>query len=398
MTDFLASIEADLVALRRELHANPEVGLHLPWTQARVLKALAGLPLEITLGEQLSSIVAVLRGRGASEGERRTVLLRGDMDGLPLVEATGVEFASTNGAMHACGHDLHMTMLVGAARALCERAEELPGDVVFMFQPGEEGMDGASYMLTEGVLDASGRRVDAAYAIHVWAAGDEPSGTFTTKTGTVMAAAEVASVTILGRGGHGSAPHNAADPVPAMAEMILATQTMVGRQYSIFDPVVVTVGKAVAGTAPNIIPESAHFEATIRTFSETNRLKIRDTLKRLFEGIASAHGLTSTFEIIQSYPVTVNHVAETEFVTEAVTELFGADRHIRWDDPLAGAEDFSRVIAEVPGSFIGLNACMPDLDPATAPANHSAYAQFDDRWLVDGARLLTELAVRTLGA
>lgn len=394
---FLSSIEADLIALRRELHTHPEVGLVLPWTQQRLLRELDGLDLEITLGEQVSSIVAVLRGRAKST-DRRVVLLRGDMDALPLTELTGLPFASTNGAMHACGHDLHMSMLVGAVKALCSRADELPGDVVFMFQPGEEGMDGASYMLAEGVLDAAGRRPDAAYAIHVWSGGKEPPGTFTTKLGPVMAAAEVAHVEILGRGGHGSAPHQAADPVPAMAEMIVGTQTMVGRQFSIFDPVVVTVGRAVAGTAPNIIPEKAEFDATIRTFSEANRLKIRDSLRRLFGGIADAHGLTATCEIVQSYPVTVNHDAETEFVTQTVTDLFGAERHVRWDDPLAGAEDFSRVLAEVPGSFIGLNTCMPELDPASAPANHSAYAQFDDRWLVDGARLLSELAARTLAA
>lgn len=393
--DFLASIEDELVRLRRELHIHPEVGLNLPWTQSRLLAELDGLPLEITLGESVSSIVAVLRGK-ASGPQPRVVLLRGDMDGLPMTEMTGLEFASTNGAMHACGHDLHMSMLVGAAKALCARADELAGDVVFMFQPGEEGMDGASHMITEGVLEAAGRRPDAAYAIHVWASGDEPSGTITTKTGPVMAAAEVAQVKVFGKGGHGSAPHNANDPVPAMCEMILGTQTMVGRQFSIFDPVVVSVGRVQAGTAPNIIPEFAEFDCTIRTFSETNRLLIRDRLKRLFEGIAEAHGQRISFEIIQSYPVTVNHDAETELVSRTAIELFGEDRHLRWRDPLAGSEDFSRVLAEVPGSFIGFNACVPGLDPSTAPANHSAKAQFDDSYVVDGARLLTELAIRTL--
>lgn len=396
--DLLATIEAGLIALRRDLHANPEVGLHLPWTQSRLLAELEGLPLEVRLGEKVSSIVAVLRGRATPAREPRVVLLRADMDGLPLTELTGLPYASTNGAMHACGHDLHMAMMVGAVKALCARAEELAGDVVFMFQPGEEGMDGASYMIAEGVLEAAGRRPDAAYAIHVWAAGQEPAGTFITKLGPVMAAAEVAHVEIQGRGGHGSAPHNAADPVPAMAEMILGTQTMVGRQFSVFDPVVVTVGRAQAGTAANIIPEHAEFDATIRTFSEANRLKIRETLDRMVTGIASAHGLTSSIEIVQSYPVTVNHDAETEFVASVATSLFGADRHVRWSDPLAGSEDFSRVLAEVPGSFIGLNVCAEGLDPGSAPANHSAYAQFDDRWLSDGARLLTELAARTLAS
>ena len=169
-SDYLASIAGDLSTLRRDLHRIPEIGLDLPLTQQRLLGALDGLPLEITLGESLSSITAVLRGKGGREGERKAVLLRGDMDGLPVDEATGLDFASTNGAMHACGHDLHMSLLVGAARALCEQVDNLPGDVVFMFQPGEEGNDGAGHMIAEGVLDASGRRVDAAFAIHVFSA------------------------------------------------------------------------------------------------------------------------------------------------------------------------------------------------------------------------------------
>lgn len=395
MADFLQSIESDLIELRRELHANPETGLDLPWTQQRLLRELEGLPLEVTLGKQTSSITAVLRG-GARRDDPRVVLLRGDMDGLPITEETGIPFASKNGNMHACGHDLHMSILVGAVRALCERQSELAGDVIFMFQPGEEGMDGASYMIEEGVLDAAGKRPDAAYAIHVWAAGDEAPGTFITKLGPIMAATETAQVKVIGRGGHGSAPHNAADPVPAMAEMILGTQTIVGRQFSIFDPVVITVGRVAAGTASNIIPGHAEFDATIRTFSEENRLKIRDVFKRLVEGVAAAHGLEAEFEIVQSYPVTINHEAETREVTQTVKRLFGENRHVRWTDPLAGGEDFSRVLLAVPGSFIGLNACVPGIDPATAPANHSTLAQFDDKWIADGARLLTQLAVSTI--
>lgn len=395
MADFLQSIESDLIALRRELHANPETGLQLPWTQQRLLAALEGLPLEITLGQTVTGITAVLRG-GARSADPRVVLLRADMDGLPIAEETGVDFASVNGAMHACGHDLHMSILVGAARALSQRQAELAGDVIFMFQPGEEGMDGASYMIGEGVLEAAGRLPDAAYAIHVWAAGDEAPGTFTTKLGPVMAATETAEVRIYGKGGHGSAPQNAADPVPAMAEMILGTQTVVGRQFSVFDPVVVTVGRAAAGTASNIIPGHAEFDATIRTFSEENRLKIRTALERMVTGVAAAHGLDSTFEITQSYPVTINHEDETEAVTRTVKGLFGENRHVRWKDPLAGGEDFSRVLLAVPGSFIGLNTCIQGIDPATAPANHSTLAQFDDRWVADGARLLTQLAVDTV--
>lgn len=387
----------DLIALRRELHQIPEVGLQLPLTQARILDALEGLPLEITLGERVTSVVGVLRGGLPTEGKRPVVLLRGDMDALPVKELTGLDYASTNGNMHACGHDLHMSLLVGAAHALSAIRDRLAGDVIFMFQPGEEGVDGCRYMLEEGLLDIAGARPDFAYAIHVWSAL-EPLGTFCTKPGTIMASADVAKVRVKGRGGHGSTPHLAADPVPALAEMVTATHAMVTRRHNIQDPVVVTVGRLEAGTIANVIPESGSFDATLRAFSHEARNKILEDFPALVNGIASAHGVEAEFEHVPQYPVTVNHTEQTELVTEIVTSLFGEDRHSRWEHPLSGAEDFSRILEEVPGSFIGLAACPPDLDPSSAPFNHSAYARFDDSVVADGAALLTELTKHHIGS
>ncbi len=386
----------DLVALRRDLHQIPEVGLQLPQTQARVLEALEGLPLEITLGRSVSSVVAVLRGGRTTEGKRPVVLLREDMDALPVEELTGLDYASTNGNMHACGHDLHMSMLVGAAHELCARREELAGDVIFMFQPGEEGVDGARYMLEEGVMDAAGSQPDWVYAIHVWSALD-PCGTFSTKPGTVMASSDVAKVRVVGRGGHGSTPQRAADPVPALAEITTALQTMVTRRFDVQDPVVVTVGLLQAGTIANVIPEDGRLEATLRTFSHEARDRLIETIPQVVEGIASAHGVTGEFTLLEQYPVTINDDAEADVVAAVVTELYGEDRHARWRHPLAGAEDFSRLLELAPGCFIGLSACPPDLDPGTAPFNHSAYARFDDSVVEDGAHLLAELALRKLG-
>ncbi len=385
----------DLVALRRDLHQIPEVGLQLPQTQARVLEALEGLPLEITLGRSVSSVVAVLRGGRPTEGKRPVVLLREDMDALPVEELTGLDYASTNGNMHACGHDLHMSMLVGAAHELCARREELAGDVIFMFQPGEEGVDGARYMLEEGVMDAAGSQPDWVYAIHVWSALD-PCGTFSTKPGTVMASSDVAKVRVVGRGGHGSTPQRAADPVPALAEITTALQTMVTRRFDVQDPVVVTVGLLQAGTIANVIPEDGRLEATLRTFSHEARDRLIETIPQVVEGIASAHGVTGEFTLLEQYPVTINDDAEADVVAAVVTELYGEDRHARWRHPLAGAEDFSRLLELAPGCFIGLSACPPDLDPDTAPFNHSAYARFDDSVIEDGAHLLAELALRKL--
>ncbi|GAB3815563.1 M20 family metallopeptidase [Tessaracoccus terricola] len=389
--DFTRSIDAELVALRRELHQIPEVGLQLPQTQARILEALEGLPLEITLGKTVTSVVAVLRGAIPTDGKRPVVLLRGDMDALPVEEATGLDFASTNGAMHACGHDLHMSILVGAVRALCEVQDQLAGDVIFMFQPGEEGVDGCRYMLEEGLLDVAGSRPDHAYAIHVWSA-TEPYGTFSTKPGTVMASSDVARVRVVGSGTHGSTPHLGKDPVPALAEMVTATHAMVTREFSIHDPVVVTTGLLQAGTIANVIPEDGRLEATLRTFSDEAHTKLLERIPQLFEGIAQAHGVKAEYSLLEQYPVTVNDPAEADHVAATITEMFGAERHNRWDKPLAGAEDFSRILQEAPGCFIGLAATPPDADPATAPFNHSAYANFDDGVVADGAALLAQLA------
>lgn len=391
---------AGLTELREALHREPELGLHLPRTQEKVLAALDGLPLEISTGRDTTSVTAVLRSaaRDGDSGPAPVVLLRGDMDGLPVQEATGLPFSSqVDGAMHACGHDLHTTMLVGAAHLLSAQRDRLAGDVVFMFQPGEEGWDGASVMIREGILDAAGRRADAAYALHVFA-GLAPRGHVLTRPGTYLSASDELHVTVVGSGGHGSTPERSRDPVPAVAEMVTALQAMVTRRFSIFDPVVVTVGLLQAGTKANVIPDTAMFQATVRTFSEVARATMMVEAPRLLKGIAAAHGLEIELQYVDQYPVTSNDAAETAFVTETVTDLFGSDRHIALESPIAGSEDFSRVLAEVPGNFIGLSAVPAGADPDTVPFNHSPKATYDSSVLPDGAALYAELAMRRLTA
>jgi len=393
-------MQGDLARFRHELHREPEIGLTLPRTQEKVLKALDGLGYEITLGRDTTSVTAVLRGRasGTGAGTRPAVLLRADMDGLPVQEKTGVDYTSRiDGAMHACGHDLHTSMLAGAATLLAERRHRLAGDVVLMFQPGEEGFDGASHMIREGVLDAAGRRVDAAYGMHVFSAL-EPHGTFCTKPGVMLSSSDGLVVTVLGAGGHGSAPHSAKDPVTAAAEMVTALQVMVTRQFNMFDPVVLSVGVLQAGTKRNIIPETARIEATIRTFSEESRQKMMDAVPRLLKGIAAAHGLDVDVDYQQEYPLTVTDEDETHTAENVIEGLFGDSRLARWATPLSGSEDFSRVLAEVPGTFIGLSAVPRDTDHAAAAFNHSPYATFDDGVLADGAALYAELAISRLAA
>jgi hippurate hydrolase len=390
--DEAARIAADLVELRRSIHAEPEIGLDLPRTQRKVLDALGALPVDISLGTGLSSVTAVLRG----ERPGPAVLLRADMDALPVTEQSGVDYAARRpGAMHACGHDLHTAMLIGAARLLAARRPELAGSVVFMFQPGEENGGGARLMIEQGVLDAAGERPAAAYALHV-ASGMLPLGLVASRAGPMLAAADTLHITVHGRGGHGSQPQHAADPVPAACEIVLALQTMVTRQFDVFDPVVLTVGSFHAGTTDNVIPDDAELHATVRSFSPTARTAIQRAAPKLARDIATAHGLTVTADYEDGYPVTVNSGAEVAFAEQTVTDVLGRGRFVTAPNPIPGSEDFSYVLTEVPGAYLMLGAVPPSADPLTAPFNHSPRAVFDDAALPDGAALYAGLALRRL--
>jgi hippurate hydrolase len=389
-----ATIAGDLAELRQAIHREPEIGLDLPRTQQKVLCALDGLPLELSRGRGLSSVTAVLRGGRPGA----TVLLRGDMDALPVTERTGLPYSSQiDGAMHACGHDLHTAMLAGAARLLSARQQEIAGNVIFMFQPGEEGYAGARQMISEGVLDAAGDRPVAAFALHV-ASSTLPGGVYSTRQGTMMAAADVFEVTVRGHGGHASQPHRAADPIPVACEIVTALQTAVTRQFDVFDPVVLTIGSFHAGTTDNVIPDEARLLGSLRTFSAETRTRAMALFARLAREIAAGHGLTATAGFPTGYPMTVNNGDEVSFAQHTVAELHGSGRSLTQPFPLTGAEDFSFVLEQVPGAFVMLGACPPGLDPSTAAYNHSAEAVFDDEVLSDGAALYAELALRRLAA
>jgi amidohydrolase len=390
MRALAGDLQDDLVRLRRDLHREPEIGLDLPRTQEKVLAALDGLPLEIATGTALSSVTAVLRG--SSPGP--VVLLRGDMDALPVTEETGLPYASqVEGRMHACGHDLHTAMLAGAARLLSGAG--FAGSVIFMFQPGEEGSGGARHMIDEGLLDAAGSRPVAAYALHV-ASSLLPGGVFMTRRGTIMAAADELYVTVRGAGGHASQPHLTRDPIPVASALVTALQAFATRRFDAFDPVVITVGTFHAGTKPNIIPAEARLGLTVRSFSAAARERAMDGIRELVSGITAAHGLSGDVHHEVGYPVTVNAAAEAEFAAATIGDLYGPERFVWAPNPLSTAEDFSFVLEEVPGAFAFLGACPPGRSPATAPFNHAADAVFDDAVLADGAALLAELALRRL--
>jgi hippurate hydrolase len=393
--DLLAAAYADAdrtIDLRRRLHRQPEIGLQLPRTQATVLEALEGLPLEVSTGRSTTSVVAVLRG--ARPGP--TYLLRGDMDALPVHEDTGLPFASeVPGAMHACGHDTHVAMLLGAARLLSGRREELAGQVVFMVQPGEEGFHGARYMLEEGLLDVVPEApVSGAFALHI--SSGYASGTVNLRPGPMMAAADQWKVVVRGRGGHASEPHAAADPVPVAAEIVLALQSMVTRRVDVFDPAVVTVAHIEAGSTNNVIPDTAFLEGTIRTLSPERRADVVASVQRIATGIAAAHEMTAEFTHVEGYPVTVNDpgVAARSLATAAA--LLGEQAAVQLPAPIMGAEDFSYVLQRVPGVMAFLGACPPGLDPETAPANHSNLVVFDEEPLPAGVALYAQMALQAL--
>ena len=386
------AILPDVTAIRRRIHRQPEIGLDLPKTQAVVLEELAKVGLEGRRGSSLSSVVAVIEGRRPGP----TVLLRADMDALPLHEDTGLDFSSeVDGAMHACGHDTHVAMLLGAARLLQERRADLPGKIILMFQPGEEGLGGAKTMIEEGLLEAAGLTPPSgALAIHI--GNRYPSGEIHLRPGPLMAATDVIRITVRGRGGHASAPHLALDPIAVAAEIVLALQAMVTRRIDVFDPAVVTIAQITAGTTNNIIPESVFLFGTIRTVSEESRAEVRAGVMRVAEGIAAAHGATADIDLEAGYPVTINDPAFTTFVMDTARSLIGDEKVAELPAPIMGAEDFSYVIQKVPGAMAFVGARPDGQDPATAPQNHSNLVVFDEPAMAVGVALYAAVAIRHL--
>jgi hippurate hydrolase len=368
----------DAIALRRRIHRHPEIGLMLPRTQAAVREALDGLGLEITSGRATTSVTARLKGAAAGP----TILLRADMDALPMPEDTGLPFASeVDGAMHACGHDAHVAMLVGAARVLAHCRASLAGDVLFMFQPGEEGYHGARVMIEEGLLDGASAP-SGAFALHV--THRLAAGVISTRRGPAMASGDTIQVVVRGQGGHASAPHDCLDPVPAACEIVQAFQTLVTRGVNVFDPAVLTIAKIEAGSTRNVIPETATLLGTVRTISETTRERVLAGVQRVADGVAAAHGATAEVRITPGYPVTVNDGGFADFVLGTARELLGTERVREMAHPTMGSEDFSYVLQRVPGAMVNIG---------TRPDSGPAYPNHSNRMLVNEAALAAGIAM-----
>ncbi len=373
-----------LVDLRRSIHEEPELGLFTPATRAKILDDLADLDLEVSLHDKTSGIVATLRG--GKPGKR--LLLRGDMDALPMPEHTGLPFRSKHAErMHACGHDAHVAMLAGAARLLSARRADLSGEIVFMFQPGEESYGGAEVMLTEGMPE-----VDAAFAMHV--APQIPTGMVGTKPGAIMASFDDFEIEVRGRGGHASMPHDCIDPIPIACLIVQALQNFVTRQIPATDPGVLTVAQFHAGTTNNVIPDSVRMTGTMRALSDKTRALMIEGLPRISEGIARAHEAEATIELSAGYPVVVNDDDFESFARNVVSDLLGAQAVLPLPTPVMGAEDFSYVLDRVPGAMLLLGVRPPGTsDPAPC---HSSKMMLDEEAMVVGTALHASVATRFL--
>jgi amidohydrolase len=376
-----------ITALRRAIHAEPELGLETPLTLAKVRSELADLPLEWREGPSCTGAVAVLRG--AKPGP--AVLLRGDMDALPMREETGLAFASTiPDRMHACGHDTHTAMLAGAARLLAGRQGELAGEVRFMFQPGEEGFHGARFMLDDGLLDPL---PDAAFALHIMP--NYRHGVLASREGALLAAADKLEIVVEGRGGHASMPHQTRDPVPVACEIVTAIQAMVTRRFAATEAVVITVSQLDAGSAHNLIPDHARLRGTIRTLSRERRLEVREALRTLAEHIAAAHECRAEVTMTEGFPPTIND-ARAVATFAAVAEGLPGGAFETLPDPIMGAEDFSYVLEKVPGAMAFLGVAAEGSDWRGCCGIHSSRMVVDETALPRGAAILAGAALRFL--
>ena len=382
--DAAESGSADIIALRRAIHREPELGLDCPRTRDKLEAALAGLPLKIRHSDKTSGFVATLEG--ARPG--RTVLLRGDMDALPINEATGLDFASREpGRMHACGHDSHAAMLVGAARILAAQQSEIAGRIRFMFQPGEEGHGGARIMLEEGVLGDP--LPDAAFALHIWPT--LAHGMIACRAGTMLASTDMLRATIIGKGGHAAMPHDALDPVPVAAEIILALQTEVARRTPVTDPIVLSITKVAAGTTHNVLPDTVDLLGTLRTLSPEARVRGRAAFERICTHVAAAHGCTAKVVIEPGYPPTVNDPRAVALIRDIAGDAFWAPAAANM-----GGEDFSYVLERVPGAMAFLGAAPVGEDAAGRAPLHNPGMMIDEAVLPVGVALHCAFATRFL--
>ncbi len=400
----LRAVEPQVVAWRRDIHAHPELSNREFRTSKLVAAHLKKLGLEVQTGIAHTGVTGFLKGGKPGP----TIALRADMDALPVTEKTDVPFKSLAtdtyrgekvGVMHACGHDAHVSMLMGVAQILAGLRETLPGNVLFIFQPAEEGAPdgeegGADLMLREGVFEK--HKPEAVFGLHVWASLNV--GDIGYRSGPAMAAADSWHLVMNGRQSHGSRPWQGVDPIVASAQFIEALQTVVSRRVNITStPVVVSVGAIKGGIRNNIIPASVEMVGTIRTFTAEHRKTVRDEMKRIADGVASANGATADFAVTTGNPVTVNDPGLTKRMLPTLERVAGAG-HVKETEMVTGAEDFSFYGERVPALFFFVGVTPRDKDATTAPANHSDFFFIDERALPLGISAMTQLALDYMSA
>jgi amidohydrolase len=381
-----AQIADWVIDIRRDLHAHPEIGLQETRTPVVVAEHLEKLGLEVKTGVGATGVVGLLKGGKPG----RVLAIRADMDALPIKEETGLPFASKNdGVMHACGHDAHVAMALGAARVLSELREHICGTIKFVIQPAEENLGGAIGMVEEGVLENP--KVDAIAALHVET--HEEVGTLAIKSGPVGASADVFMVSVNGKGGHGSEPQDCIDPIHIAAHIVTAFQTMIPRTLDVRDPVVVSVCSIQAGSAFNIIPDNVHFGGTVRTLSRKRREEMPRKMEDIVRGITGTFGATYDFSYIFGAPVTSNEPGITDLMRDVTRELWGADALIEKEKPSMGSEDYSYYLEKVPGAMGFLGAGPPA--ERRFPAHHPKF-DIDERCLTFGVEFHSATAIKFL--
>jgi len=377
-----------LTALRHALHGVPELGYEEFKTAAMIRAELSRL--------DISPIDGIADAPTATLGiigdtRKPCVALRADIDALPIVERTNVKYASKHaGAMHACGHDGHTAILLGAAGVLKRIEAELPVCVKILFQPAEEGGGGALRLVNAGVLDATerfGPRVQSVFGLHGWPG--LPEGVVSTRSGPILAATDTFTATFVGRGCHGAFPHLGIDPIVTAAEAVMSLQQFVSREMDPTEPAVVTIGTFHAGTATNVIPDTATIQGTARTLTGASRVKIAESIRRRCEHVARANRCTLKFDWHDGYPPTVNDPASADYVARVARDVLGAPRYIPAAGPAMGGEDFAYYLEKVPGCFFLIGLCPQGVD-ACAPL-HSDRFDFNDAAIETGVRMLVSL-------
>ncbi len=373
---------ADVVATRRDLHVHPELGFEEQRTAGIVAQRLRELGYEVHTGIGRTGVVGVVHGMRPG----KTIMLRADMDALPLEEENETPYRSaTRGTMHACGHDGHVAMLLGAARIVAARKGELAGTTCFLFQPAEEGKGGAKAMVEDGVLERFG--IERAYGLHL--ASDLPTGLVGFREGPFYASSDSIEITIEGKGGHGASPHLSIDPVLVASQFVVAVQQVVSRQIDPIEPAVVTIGAISGGTTHNVIPSRVRLLGTVRAFDAGVRSAMAERIERVLRGVCETAGATYTFEYLWRYPVTSNDVDQTRYVRALAEDVVGPI-HVAGVPKLMGAEDFSFFAERVPACYfrIGSNG-----GPASAFPHHHARFDIDEAALETGVRMMTALAL-----